>query len=446
MSQKVSILGAGESGVGAAILAQKQGYEVWVSDFGKVADRYKAELEQYGIPFEELGHSEEKVLDADLLIKSPGIPEKAPIVQKVREKGIPLISEIEFGSRFTDARLVAITGSNGKTTTATLTHAVLNHAGLDVGLAGNIGDSFARQVALNDRELFVLEVSSFQLDDIESFKPQIAVLTNITEDHLDRYEYKMEKYAAAKLRIVENQGPEDHFIYCMDDPISMKMIAERDLSSKSYGFCIGQQQHAAAWLEEDSNTIHIAMDLDTTFSYGNMALRGRHNAYNTMAAAVVSKIIDLRKEVVREAFSDFRNIEHRLEKVTYVRGIEFINDSKATNVNSTWYALESVEKPIVWIVGGVDKGNDYSILEPLVDRKVKSIVAIGSDVLKIHKAFGDKVEMIVNTSSMSEAVGMAYHLADKGDAVLLSPACASFDLFDNYEDRGRQFKKAVKNL
>lgn len=443
--KRIAILGAGESGVGAAILAQKEGWNVWVSDYGQVQDNFREELEANELSFEEGGHDKERILAVDLVVKSPGIPEKAPIVKEIRKAGIELISEIEFASRYTDATLVAITGSNGKTTTAMLTHHMLKKGGFSVGLAGNIGDSFARQVAQQDFKVYVLEVSSFQLDDIINFRPHIAVLTNVTADHLDRYEYDERKYAHSKFRITENQEAEDHLIYCLDDPKTQTLLPEYDIKAKTYGFSFERESKSVAWAENDA--IHIEMNLDNTaFTIESMTLQGRHNLYNTMAAAVVGRILDMRKSTIRESFSDFRNVEHRLEKISMVRGVEFINDSKATNVNSTWYALESITKPIVWIAGGVDKGNEYSILEPLVQKKVKSIVALGEDVLKIHQAFSRKVDLIVNTQSMQEAVKMAYHLADGGDCVLLSPACASFDLFDNFEDRGRQFKHFVKQL
>ncbi len=443
--KRIAILGAGESGVGAAILAQKEGWEVWVSDFGKVKERYRNEMEEHRIPYEEEGHDQERILKSELVVKSPGIPEKAPMVQEIRKAGIELVSEIEFASRYTDATLVAITGSNGKTTTAMLTHHLLKKGGFDVGLAGNIGDSFARQVAQKNHPVYVLEVSSFQLDDISTFRPHIAILTNITADHLDRYEYDLRKYAHAKFRITENQQAEDHFIYCLDDPKTQELLPEYDIKANTYGFSFEQKKESVAWVENDA--IHIEMNLDNTaFTIESMTLQGRHNLYNTMAAAVVGRIQGMRKSTIRESFSDFRNVEHRLERISMVRGVEFVNDSKATNVNSTWYALESITKPIIWIAGGVDKGNDYSILEPLVSKKVKAIVAIGEDVLKIHHAFSRKVDLIVNTQSMEEAVKMGYHLADSGDCVLLSPACASFDLFENYEDRGRQFKHFVKQL
>jgi UDP-N-acetylmuramoylalanine--D-glutamate ligase len=442
---KVTVLGGKESGVGAAILAKQLGYAVWVSEFGQVPDKYKAELDAHGIAWEEGGHTEANILDADLVVKSPGIPEKAPVVKAIRQKGIELVSEIEFASRHTDSKIIAITGSNGKTTTTLLTHHVLKTAGLDAGCAGNVGDSFARMVALDPKPYYVLEVSSFQLDDIKTFRPHIAVLTNITPDHLDRYDYQLRNYADAKFRIAENQGPDDHFIWCMDDPITEEILPEKNIKAQQYGFAYEKREGAVAWVE--NNEIKLEMNLDNTaFSIDSMTVQGRHNMYNTMAAAVVGKLLDLRKDKIRDAFSDFRNAEHRLEKVAVVRGVEFINDSKATNVNSTWYALESIDRPIVWIAGGVDKGNDYSSLMPLVEKKVKSIIALGEDVLKIHKAFSQKVDMIVNIGSMEEAVKLAYHLSDKGDCVLLSPACASFDLFEDYQDRGRQFKHFVREL
>jgi UDP-N-acetylmuramoylalanine--D-glutamate ligase len=443
--KKVAILGAKESGVGAAILARKEGYGVFVSDFGKIPDLYKADLVKGGFEFEEGGHTADKILGADLVIKSPGIPEKAPIIKELRAAGVQIVSEIEFASWFTNAKLIAITGSNGKTTTTLLTHHVLKKAGLNVGCAGNVGDSFARMVAEENHDHYVLEVSSFQLDDIQKFRPDIAVLTNITPDHLDRYNYQFENYVDAKFRIAENQTADDHFIYCMDDEVTMQYLAQKNIKAKPYGVCYDKQPGAVAWME--NNAIQLEMNLDnSTFSIDAMTLQGRHNMNNSMAAAVVGKLMDVRKDTIRDAFADFRNAEHRLEKVAMVRGVEFINDSKATNVNSTWYALESITKPIVWIAGGVDKGNDYSILQPLVEKKVRCIVAVGADVLKIHHAFSRKVSMIVNTMSMAEAVKMSYHLADKGDCVLLSPACASFDLFDDYQDRGRQFKQHVMAL
>jgi len=442
---RVAVLGAGESGVGAALLAQQKGYELWVSDYGTIRADFKSELEQAGIDFEEGGHTEAKILEADLVVKSPGIPEKAPIVKRIRETVTELISEVEFAFRHTDSHIVAVTGSNGKSTVAKLIHHVFRKGGLHAALVGNIGDSFARAVATDPHDHYVVEVSSFQLDDIVDFRPHIAVLTNITEDHLDRYNYEFRRYAQAKFRITENQTEDDHLIYCMDDAVTMEFLPEYNLKAKLYGFSYEPRGEAVAWVENEA--IQLTMNLDSTaFSIESMTLQGRHNMYNSMAAAISGRILGLRKSNIREAFSDFEGLEHRLEKVANVRGVEFINDSKATNVNSSWYALESINRPIIWIAGGIDKGNDYSLLMPLVEKKVKYIVALGEDVLKIHQAFSRKVDMIVNTKSMDEAVKMGYHLADDGDSVLLSPACASFDLFDNYEERGRQFKAIVKQL
>jgi UDP-N-acetylmuramoylalanine--D-glutamate ligase len=443
--KKLAILGGRESGVGAALLAKKEGWEVWVSDFGAIPDKFRVELEQAGIPFEENGHDESQILDADYVVKSPGIPHKVPIVKKIKEKGIPLISEIEFASWYTRGKIIAITGANGKTTTTSLIYWVLSREGLDVACAGNIGDSFAKMLAQGDHAYWVLEISSFQLDDIERFKPWVAILTNITPDHLDRYGYEIGNYAAAKYKIAENQGPDDYFIYCADDPLTMEYMKGSRVNAQKLGFSLNKQDGMTAWMED--KTIHVQMfNDDFDLNYDRMTVRGQHNAYNTMAAAIVSRVLDLRKDSIRESFADFQNIEHRLEKVAVVRGVEFINDSKATNVNSTWYALESVNKQMVWIAGGVDKGNDYSLLVPLVEKKVKTIIALGTDNRKIHEAFGPKVNLIINTTSMEEAVNLAYHLADKDEAVLLSPACASFDLFENYEDRGRQFKECVREL
>lgn len=443
--KKLAILGGRESGVGAALLGKQQGYEVWVSDFGSIPDKFVQELETAQISFEQGGHDEAKILAADLVVKSPGIPEKAPIVKKIREKGIQLVSEIEFASWFAKGKMIAITGSNGKTTVTSMIGWVLSQAGLDVAVGGNIGESFARILAQGDHAYYVLEISSFQLDDIQKLKPWIAVLTNITPDHLDRYNYDISQYAASKYRITENQGPEDHFIYCLDDELTMKYMKDHPVTAQKHGFSINQKDGSAAWMDDKTIRLQMFND-DFDLNYDRMTVRGQHNAYNTMAAAIVSRILDLRKDSIRESFADFQNIEHRLEKVAIVRGVEFINDSKATNVNSAWYALESVNKPMIWIAGGVDKGNDYSSIVPLVEKKVKTIIALGKDNRKIHEAFGPKVNLIINTIDMEEAVGLAYHLADKGDAVLLSPACASFDLFENYEERGRIFKNAVKDL
>jgi len=444
----IVVLGAGESGTGAALLAQKMGYAVFVSDFGPIADQYKKELEQAVIPFEENQHTEDRILTANEVIKSPGIPDKAPIIKKLIEKNIPIISEIEFASRYTKAKLISITGSNGKTTTTMLTYHILRSAGLNVGLAGNIGKSFAKQVAFEDFEYYVLEISSFMLDNMYSFKADIAVLLNITPDHLDRYDYKMENYSDSKFRIIQNQQLDDVFIYCADDEEVKKGLSKRIINSKTYPFSIEKTLEHGAFLQGEQIIInlHHTNQEFLTMSLKDLALQGKHNMYNSMASGIVAKVLELRNETIRESMGSFTNIEHRLEHVAKISGIDFINDSKATNVNSTWYALESMPGDVVLILGGVDKGNDYRMLKDLVKSKVKSIVCLGKDNKSIHEAFEDDVEVIVNTFSANEAVQIAYHLAKKGDTVLLSPACASFDLFKNYEDRGNQFKKAVKEL
>jgi UDP-N-acetylmuramoylalanine--D-glutamate ligase len=445
MSLKAVILGAGESGTGAAVLAKKLGYEVFLSDAGQIKDMYKAVLEERGIAFEEGNHDTFRILQADLIIKSPGIPEKAPIIKEIRNRQIEIISEIEFAFRHTYAKIIAITGSNGKTTTTSLIYKILADAGLNVGLGGNIGKSFAWLVADNNYDYFVLEVSSFQFDDIVKFKPWISVLTNITEDHLDRYNYSLDQYARSKMNVTLNQDAKDYFVYCLEDEVSLRKVKEFPPHAQVIGFSLDALEGSSAWLE--GNNIHIHLNhQDFTMSYTEMKLAGRHNAYNTMAAAIVGRIMEIRNESIRESLIDFVNIEHRMEKVATIGGIDFINDSKATNVNSAWYALESIHQPVVWILGGVDKGNDYSMLVPLAEKKVKAIITLGEDVRKIHEAFSKKVNVIMNAMNMPDAVNLSYKLSEKGDCVLLSPACASFDLFDNYEDRGRQFKKFVKEL
>ncbi len=450
MDQKpyIVILGAGESGVGAACLAQKQGYDVFVSDFGPIGQAYKKELSDLNIPFEENQHSEEKILNAAEVIKSPGIPDKAPIIKQLQEKQIPVISEIEFAARYTTAKLIAITGSNGKSTTTLLTYHILKNAGLKVGLAGNIGQSFAKQVATADFDYYVLEISSFMLDDMYAFKADIAVLLNITPDHLDRYEYKMDNYVNSKFRIIQNQTSSDVFIYGADDEETQKGLARHQPKAKTYPFSIQTKTEPGAYLANSQLIINLENPNQTPFDMliTELALQGKHNLYNSMASGIVAKVLELRNESIRESMGDFTNIEHRLEHVARISGIEFINDSKATNVNSTWYALESMNTEVVLILGGVDKGNDYTMLKDLVKSKVKAIICLGKDNHRIHEAFEDDVEVIVNTFSAEEAVQIGYHLAKKGDTVLLSPACASFDLFKNYEDRGNQFKKAVKEL
>lgn len=443
--RKIAILGAGESGVGSAILAREQGFDVWVSDSGTIQDKYKAELEEHRIPYEEGKHTERAVMEAAEIIKSPGIPGTAPLVKALRDSGLPVISEIEFAGRYTRATIIGVTGSNGKTTTTLLIHHILQKAGLNAGLGGNIGKSFARQVAGGEHDYYVLELSSFQLEDLVDFKTNIAVLTNITPDHLDRYEGRMEHYVKAKFRIVQNQTRQDAFIYCLDDEEIVKATRNKDWPMRLYPFSIREKVEQGAWLEDDK----IMVKTESKFfdmTVAELAIQGKHNVYNSMAAAVAAKILDVRNEAVRESLGDFKNIEHRLEQVGKVMGIEFINDSKATNVNAAWYALESIHTPVIWIAGGVDKGNDYSMLIPLVREKVKAIVCLGKDNRKIHEAFEDEVKLIVNTFSAREAVNVAYHLGSKGDTVLLSPACASFDLFKNYEDRGQQFKDAVREL
>ncbi len=442
---KIAILGAGESGVGAAYLAQQQGYDVFVSDFGAIADNYKQQLQDWNIRFEESQHTEAEILKATEVIKSPGIPDKAPIIKKIKESGIPILSEIEFAGRYTDAKIIGITGSNGKTTTTSLTYHILKNGGLNVGLAGNIGKSFAYQVATEKFDCYVLELSSFMLDDMYKFKVDIAVLLNITPDHLDRYDYKLENYAASKFRVTQNQTGKDVFIYCADDPETIKGMAGQIINAIQLPFSIEKKIEPGAYLQNDNIVINTNQQ-NFTMSITELALQGKHNIYNSMASGIVAKVLELRNDTIRESMGSFKNIEHRLEFVGKISGITFINDSKATNVNSTWYALESMTNDVVLILGGVDKGNDYTMLKDLVKQKVKAIVCLGKDNKRIHEAFEDDVEVIVNTFSAQEAAQVAYHLSEKGDTVLLSPACASFDLFKNYEDRGDQFKAAVKEL
>ncbi|RZM26615.1 MAG: UDP-N-acetylmuramoyl-L-alanine--D-glutamate ligase [Pedobacter sp.] len=442
----IVVLGAGESGVGAAMLAQKQGFDVFVSDFGIIPGQYKTQLEALNVPFEEQQHTASKILEAIEVIKSPGIPDTVSIIKEIKSKEIPVISEIEFAKRYTTAKTVCITGSNGKTTTTMLTYHILKNAGLNVGLAGNIGHSFAAQVATADFDWYVLELSSFMLDDMHEFKADIAVLLNITPDHLDRYDYKLGNYAASKMRITRNQSADDVFIYCADDEETIKVLKKNRINAKAYPFSIRKKVENGAYLEGDQLHININLNDQYTMSISELALQGKHNIYNSMASGIVAKVLDIRNTTIRESMEDFKNIEHRLEFVAKINGVNYINDSKATNVNSTWYALESVSNEVILIMGGVDKGNDYEMLKDMVSKKVKAIVCLGKDNKRIHEAFEDDVEIIVNTFSANEAVQVAYHLAKKGDTVLLSPACASFDLFKNYEDRGNQFKAAVKEL
>lgn len=445
MQKRIVILGAGESGAGTAVLALKKGYDVFVSDKSEIAPHYRQMLESHGIAYESGCHSENQILDADEVMKSPGIPDKAPIVQKIRLQGIPVVSEIEFASRYTSAKLIAITGSNGKTTTTSLIYHMFKKAGVHVGLAGNIGKSFALQVATEQFDVYVLEISSFQLDDIHSFCPHIAVLTNITPDHLDRYDYKLENYAASKFRITENQSADNFFVYCADDPVTLSVMARQKIKAHILPFSIEKIFSEGAFTSNNQITI-ITNQQTISMEVNELGLVGKHNLYNSLAAGIVGSAYGLRKETIRESLSDFKSLEHRLESVMKVRGIEFINDSKATNVNSTWYALEAMTKPVIWIAGGVDKGNDYSVLEPLVKGKVKALICLGLDNTKLHSSFSRSVDVVVNTHNMTDAVRMAYQLGDPGDVVLLSPACASFDLFENYEDRGRKFKHQVSEL
>ncbi|MFD1258874.1 UDP-N-acetylmuramoyl-L-alanine--D-glutamate ligase [Mucilaginibacter terrae] len=441
------VLGAGESGVGAAYLARQQGYEVFVSDFGAIVDKYKTQLMDWNIRFEEKQHTESEILNAVEVVKSPGIPEKAPIVKVLRAKGIPVISEIEFARRYTDAQIIAITGSNGKTTTTGLTYHILKNAGLNVGLAGNIGKSFAYQVATQKFDYYVLELSSFMLDDMYTFKAHIAVLLNITPDHLDRYDYKLENYAASKFRITQNQTANDYFIYCADDAETLKGMADRTFAAQLLPFTIQKTLPLGAYLNGEELTINTPHNNHFQMTITKLALQGKHNIYNSMASGIVSKVLELRNETIRDSMGDFKNVAHRLEHVADISGIRFINDSKATNVNSTWYALEGMpDGKVVLILGGTDKGNNYNELTNLIKKKVKAIVCMGVDNSRIHGAFEDDVKTMVDTVSAYDAVNAAYKLATKGDTVLLSPACASFDLFKNYEERGEQFKKAVMEL
>lgn len=442
---KIAVLGAGESGVGASILARKQGMDVWLSDNGKIKNKYLPILKEENISFEEGLHSEDKIFNVNEVIISPGIPAESLLIKKLNEKSIPVISEIEFASRYSNAKKVCITGSNGKTTTTLLTHHIFKKAGLNVGLAGNVGVSFAKQVATENHDYYILELSSFQLDYMFKFKAEIAILLNITADHLDRYNYKIENYSNSKFRIIQNQTPADSFIYCQDDTLTQKEVQKRNIPSKTYSYSITQKVTSGAYLEKDNIVINVNQKT-TLMPVHKLSLFGRHNIYNSMAAAIASRVSDIRKEVIRDSLADFQNIEHRLEFVATIHGIDFINDSKATNINSAWFALESMNTPVIWIVGGIDKGNDYSILKDLVKQKVRAIVCLGKDNRKIVSAFSGTVPAITEVSTAGEAVMKAFKAATRGDTVLLSPACASFDLFENYEDRGNQFKNAVRAL
>ncbi|WP_417873179.1 UDP-N-acetylmuramoyl-L-alanine--D-glutamate ligase [Xanthomarina gelatinilytica] len=442
--QRLVILGGGESGVGTALLGKAKGFEVFVSDKNKIKEKYKDVLIHHEIEWEEETHTESKILNANLVMKSPGIPEKVPLVKQLREQGVPIVSEIEFAAKFTQATLVGITGSNGKTTTASLTHHILKQE-LEVGLAGNIGDSFAKQILEKNYPNYVLEISSFQLDDIVGFKPHIAIITNITPDHLDRYNYEFERYIASKFRIAENQTKADYLIFDADDPVIVDWLEKHPVQSTLLPFSLVKKNKNGAYLENDKIIITIdnnSIDMPTK----DLALEGNHNIKNAMAASTVAHLLRIRKQTIRESLENFHGVEHRLENVLKINKVQYINDSKATNVNATYYALESMDAPTVWIVGGQDKGNNYQELFPFVNEKVKAIICLGVDNQKLMENFSSMVDVIIETQSMSEAVKIAYKLAESGDNVLLSPACASFDLFENYEDRGRQFKEAVRNL
>lgn len=445
MDQRVVILGAGESGTGAAVLAKKQGHDIFVSDSGKIKPYYKEILFNYEIDWEEEKHTERLILNADEIIKSPGISEKSEIVQLIRKKDLRVISEIEFAGRYTDAKKVCVTGSNGKTTTTSLLHHMMKKAGLNVGIAGNIGKSFAMSVAEDYYDYYVLEISSFQLDGMYEFKPDIAILLNITPDHLDRYDYNLQKYIDSKFKLTQNLSEDEYFIYCSDDEITIRELEKIVIKAKQLGFTMKEKRQRGAFMKNHNINFEVEEE-SFEISVADLSLKGKHNIYNSMAAGLAGSVLHLRKDDIRNSLMDFTGVEHRMEWVVKVHGVEFINDSKATNVNSTWYALECITNPIIWIAGGVDKGNDYYELLELVGKKVKAIICLGADNSKIHKAFKKTVNTIIDSKSMQEAVQTAYFLGKYGDTVLLSPACASFDLFENYEDRGWQFKKYVKEL
>ena len=443
--KRIVILGGGESGTGAAILAKKQGFEVFLSDLSEIKTHYKALLNEYQIPWEEKQHTEVLILNADEVIKSPGIPDKAPIIKKLKLQGTPVISEIEYAGRYTRAKMICITGSNGKTTTTMLLYHILKNAGLNVGLAGNVGQSLALQVANTTCDYYVVELSSFQLDGMTEFKADIAILLNITPDHLDRYEYNFQNYVDSKFRITQNQTEEDAFIFWENDPVVMTELKKRNIQSTMYPFAIERNEKTKAFIEQDELIIKTLKTL-FTMPTSELALQGIHNTYNSMAAGLAASIVNVRKESIRQSLQDFQGVEHRLEYVATVKNIRFINDSKATNVNSCWYALQSMKTPVVLILGGTDKGNDYSEIEELIHEKVKGLVFLGLDNKALHAYFDDKISEITDVQSMEDAVKVAYKMANHGDTVLLSPCCASFDLFKSYEDRGKQFKSWVRNL
>ncbi len=443
--KKLVVLGAGESGIGTALLGKKEGYEIFVSDFGKIKNKYKQVLLHHEILWEENGHSETKILSADIVMKSPGIPDNANLIIKLKEKGINVISEIEFASKFTDANIIGITGSNGKTTVATMVYQILKDGGLQVALGGNIGDSFAKEVATKKNENYVLELSSFQLDGIEDFAPHISILTNLSPDHLDRYDNDYSKYIDSKFRITMNQTAKDFFIYDADDDKIKEWLSKHTIKPQLLPFSVKKQLKKGAFIKNKEIIITID-NTKFTMPIAKLGLQGQHNIKNAMAASTASKLLNIRKETIRRSLENFQGVEHRLENVLKINNVKYINDSKGTNVNATYYALDSMETQTVWIVGGVDKGNNYSELFSLVNEKVKAIICLGLDNQKIINAFGNVVDIMVETHSMQDAVQVAYRLSKKGDSVLLSPACASFDLFEDYEDRGRQFKEAVRNL
>lgn len=442
--KRLVVLGGGESGVGTAILGKKENFDVFLSDMGSIKPKYKAMLEEHGIAYEEGQHTEELILNADLVMKSPGIPKKAALIQKLKGKGISVISEIEFASRYTDAKIIAITGSNGKTTTSSLMYHILKQAGLNVGLGGNIGTSFALLVAEENYDYFVLEISSFQLDDIDTFKPNVAILLNITPDHLDEYDYSFDKYAQAKFRITENQDENDYFIYNLDDEKTMEMMNEITIRANQNPFTM-KDANQNSYANDDWFFIND-QEGGLKMSINELSLLGKHNISNSLAAATAANILKIKKDSIKKSLMDFKSVEHRLEPVSKIKGVEYINDSKATNVNATYFALESMKKPVVWIVGGKDKGNNYNEILPFVKSKVKAIVCLGADNTKIVDFFSPFIPTIVETNTMKDCVEQSSKLAENGDVVLLSPACASFDLFSGYEDRGNQFKEQVKKL
>ncbi len=449
MKKRLVILGGGESGTGTAVLAQQQGFDVFLSDKNKLKDKYKEELLALNISFEEEKHTEELILNADEVVKSPGIAPTTSLIVQLKEKGIPVIGELEFASRYTDAKMICITGTNGKTTTTLLTYHIFKNAGLNVGLGGNVGKSFARQVAQEKHEYYVLEVSSFQLDDMYTFKADVAILTNITPDHLDRYNYELQNYVNSKFRILQNMDSTCAFIYNADDTLTAIEMNKRAFAMRCIPFTLKESlpkgHSEGAWTHGDEFNIHINQTL-LTMKITELALKGKHNLQNNMAGGIAASLFELRKDTIRESMENFENVEHRLEFVSKVNGVTFINDSKATNINSTWFALESMNTPTVWVAGGTDKGNDYNELAELVKGRVKAIVCLTKDSSKIRKAFGEMVDSIIDVSSAEQAVRVSYDLSREGDTVLLSPACASFDLFESYEDRGRQFKAAVRKL